>query len=49
MSTPKPEILAPEYGALFPIHKPLRVADSDVKDNKNVHQIYNFISQNWKT
>jgi hypothetical protein len=32
MSTPKPEVLAPEYGALFPIHQPLRFSDSVVKD-----------------
>jgi hypothetical protein len=34
MSTQKNEILAPEYGALFPIHQSFRFSDRVIKDNK---------------
>jgi hypothetical protein len=49
MSTPKTEILAPEYGALFVIHQILQDIDSDVKDNKNRLQVCNFLSENRRT
>jgi len=50
MSTPKPEVLAPECETLFPIHQRLlRFADSAVKDNKKGLPIHNFLSQKRRT